>query len=99
VNHILFSLLPLLAWLLGAGVCWGTCKLRKVHATALQCLIIAGLPLVLGILPLPFLVRTVFEYAIMVAVTMKYLGVSLLPDGLLIPLATEAVMVGLPLLL
>ena len=61
-------------------------------ATAIQCFIIGGLPFALGIipLPLPYIALLVIYYAITVYVTMKYLGVNLVPDGLLIPGVTQA---------
>jgi hypothetical protein len=79
------------SWILGAAACWFTCRLRKVEVTALPCFIIAGLILVLGgvPLPLPDFLQTVVVYALTVYVTMKYLGVALVPDGLLIPLVTK----------
>jgi hypothetical protein len=87
VRNVLSVLVIPAAWLIGSGVCWSTCKFRKVEATLLQCLIIAGIPLALGAhpLPLPYFILVALRYALMVYVTMKYLGVSLVPDGLLIP--------------
>ena len=68
------------------------CRFRRVPATAIQCFIIGGLPFALGIvpLPLPYFLTLVIHYGITVYVTMKYLGVSLAPDGLLIPGVTQA---------
>jgi hypothetical protein len=67
------------------------CRIRGVKATATQCIIIAGLPLALGAIPipLPYFLLVVVWYAVTVYVTMKYLGVSLFPEGLLIPLVTQ----------
>ena len=67
------------------------CRFRRVPATAVQCFIIGGLSFALGIVPvpLPYIVLLVIHYAITVYVTMKYLGVSLMPDGLLIPGVTQ----------
>ena len=90
MKNVLFYLTVPAVWFLGTGICWWTCKFRTIHATLIQCLIIAGLPLALGALPLPLpsLVHAVFGYALTVYVTMKYLGVSLVPDGLLVPFVT-----------
>lgn len=78
-------------WLLTSAICYIVCHIRRVKATATQCFIIAGLPLALGAIsiPLPHFLLVVLWYAVTVYVTIKYLGISLLPDGLLIPLVTQ----------
>ncbi len=78
-------------WLLTSGICYIVCRIRRVKATATQCFIIAGLPLALGAIPipLPYFLLVVLWYAVTVYVTMKYLGVSLIPDGVLIPLVIQ----------
>ncbi len=90
MRNVVTLLIVPATWLIGSGVCWSTCKFRKVDATLLQCLIIAGLPLAIGALPLPlpYLLQVALRYALTVYVTMKYLGISLVPDGLLIPCVT-----------
>ena len=87
-----FLLVPAI-WLLCMVVCWLICRYRRIRATLVQCLIIGGLPLALGAipLPLPFFLQIGMGYALTVYVTMKYLGVGLYPDGLLIPFVTNAV--------
>ncbi len=89
-SRLLLLVAPAL-WLLTSGICYVVCRLRRVKATATQCFIIAGLPLALGAIPmpLPYFLLVVLWYAVTVYVTMKYLGVSLFPDGVLIPLVTQ----------
>ncbi len=74
-------------WFISAGLCYLVCRIRHVQVTAVQSFIIAGLPLALGAvpIPLPYLLHVAAQYAMTVYVTMKYLGVSLFPEGLLIP--------------
>lgn len=88
-------------WLISSAVCFVVCRLRNIQATAVQCFIIGGLPLALGAipLPLPYLMLVAIWYAITVYVTMKYLGVALFPDGMLIPFATQGAGIAIPLLL
>lgn len=89
-SRLLLLVVPNL-WLLTSGICYIVCRIRGVKATATQCIIIAGLPLALGAIPipLPYFLLVVVWYAVTVYVTMKYLGVSLFPEGLLIPLVTQ----------
>jgi hypothetical protein len=79
-------------WLLSAGICYIICRIRQIKVTTVQCLIIAGLPLALPVIPNPFpyIMEIAISYAITVYVTMKYLGVGLVPDGLLIPGTVQA---------
>ena len=78
-------------WLLTSAICFIVCRIRHVRASAIQCFIIAGLAFALGAIPipLPYFVLVMLWYAVTVYVTMKYLDVSLFPDGLLIPLVTQ----------
>lgn len=73
------------------------CRYRHVPVTATQCFIIGGLPYALGVipLPLPYFMTLVIHYAITVYITMKYLGVDVVPDGLLIPGVTQAAGLGI----
>ena len=94
-NALSFLVVPAI-WILSAAACWSACRFRRVNATLVPCFIIAGLPLLLAGLPLPLpdVLQVALGYALMVYVTMKYLGVSLIPDGLLIPFVTKLIGAG-----
>jgi hypothetical protein len=91
VRDIQFVLIVPIAWFLGAGICGLTCKFRGIRVTLLQCLIIAGLPLALGAVPLslPYFLQVALGFGLMVYVMMTYLGVDLFPNGLLISTVTR----------
>jgi len=88
-------LIPLL-WLLKSLTYWGVFRIRSIPATALSCLIIAGAPLLLTVvpLPLPVFLSVVVSIGLAVYLAMHYTGVELLPDGLFIPLGIELVFQG-----
>jgi hypothetical protein len=76
-------------WLLKTFVYWGIFRIRTIPVTVLSCLIIAGAPLLLGIIPLPSFLSYPAAIALAVYLTMHYTGVDLIPDGLFIPLGVE----------
>jgi hypothetical protein len=77
------------AWLLKSFVYWGIFRFRTISATVLNCLIIAGAPLLLSIIPLPSFLSFPASIGVAVYFTMRYTGVDLIPDGLFIPVAVE----------
>ena len=66
-------------------------RMRKVQATSLTCLIVAGAPLLLALvpLPLPWILGDIAGIGLAIYLTMHYTGVPLIPDGLFIPLGIE----------
>ncbi len=66
-------------------------RIRTIRITYISCLLIAGAPMLLGLVPFPMPGILVDAAAIALAVymTMHYTGVSLVPDGLFIPLGVE----------
>ena len=88
--HLSFFLGPAI-WLLKSVAYVFIFRLRSIKATYLNCLIIAGAPLLLGFVPLPLpgFVSVPLMIALAVYLTMHYTGVSLIPDGLFIPLGIE----------
>ena len=57
----------------------------------MDCLIIAGAPLIISgfAIPLPFFLMIPASIGLAVYLTMHYTGVQLIPDGLFIPLSIE----------
>jgi hypothetical protein len=82
-----------IVWLLKSGAYVVVFRVRKIECSYLTCLLIAGAPLLLSLIPLPFpaLLGTIAGIALAIYVTMHYTGVSLIPDGLFIPLGIEVV--------
>ena len=80
-------------WLVKSVVYVGAFRVRKIESTYLTCLIIAGAPLLLSLIPLPLpgVLGLIAGIGLAVYLTMHYTGVSLIPDGLFIPLGVEAV--------
>jgi hypothetical protein len=80
-----------IVWLLKSLVYVGLFRLRKIEITYLSCFIIAGAPLLLGLVPVPLpgILGAITGIAVAVYLTMHYTGVSLIPDGLFIPLGVE----------
>lgn len=76
-------------WLLKSFVYWGIFRFRTISATALNCLIIAGAPFLLSIVPIPSFLSFPASIGLAVYLTMHYTGVDLIPDGLFIPLGVE----------
>jgi hypothetical protein len=76
-------------WLLKSFVYWWVFRFRTIRATALNCLLIAGAPFFLSIVPLPSVLAFPAAVGLAIYMTMHYTGVELIPDGLLIPLAAE----------
>ena len=75
--------------LLKSFMYWGIFRIRTISATVLNCLIIAGAPLLLSIIPLPSFLSFPASIGVAVYFTMRYTGVDLIPDGLFIPVAVE----------
>jgi len=86
-------LLAPVVWLLKSVAYTGVFRVRKIECTYLSCLIIAGAPFLLSLIPLPIpgILVTVAGMGLAVYLTMQYTGVSLIPDGLFIPLGVEGV--------
>jgi hypothetical protein len=74
-----------------AGAYWAVFRIRTIQATAMDCLKIAGLPLLIGFIPLPWpsFVPILISIALAVVLTMLATDVSFIPDGLFIPLGIE----------
>ena len=81
--------LSVVIWLLKSLTYRGVFKWQAVKATALDCLIIAGCPFLLFVIPLPAVVYVLTAISLAVFFTMRYTGVRFIPYGLLIPLAIE----------
>ena len=79
-------------WLLKSIVYVVTFRVRKISATYLSCLIIAGAPLLFGgliFIPLPDIFAIIGGIGLSVYITMHYTGVPFIPDRLFIPLGIE----------
>jgi len=81
--------LSVLVWLLKSLTYWGVFRWRTIRATALDCLIIAGCPFLLMVVPLPAVIYVLTAISLAIFFTMRYTGVSFIPYGLFIPLAIE----------
>ena len=70
---------------------WLVFRQRTIRATLLDCLIIAGAPLLIGFIPVPLPAFAFFlaSTALAIYLTMHYTGVGFMPDGLFIPLGVE----------
>jgi hypothetical protein len=88
-NMLTKVLLIPIVWLLKSFMYWGIFRFRTISATVLNCLIIAGAPLLLSIIPLPSFLSFPASIGVAVYFTMRYTGVELIPDGLFIPVAVE----------
>ena len=75
-----------------AGAYWAVFRIRTIQATAMDCLKIGGLPLLIGFIPLPWpsFVPILISIGLAVLLTMLSTDVSFIPDGLFIPLGVEA---------
>ena len=91
-----FILLVPGVWLLKSAAYAGVFHLREIECTYMSCLIIAGAPLLLSVIPLPLpgFLGTIAGAALAVSLTMRYTGVALLPEGLCIPLAVEGLFIA-----
>ncbi len=87
------ALFPRTLWILKSIAYVVIFRIRTIRITYLSCLLIAGAPMILGFVPLPLPGILVDAAAVALAVymTMHYTGVSLVPDGLFIPLGVEVV--------
>jgi len=85
-----FWLLALLA--LRSGAYWAVFRMRTIEVTASNCLKIGAIPLLIGFIPIPWppFVPILLSTGLAVLVTMLAADVSLIPDGLFIPLGVEA---------
>ena len=81
--------LSVFVWLLKSLTYWGVFRWRTIGATALDCLIIAGCPFILMVIPLPAVIYVLTAISLAIFFTMRYTGVSFIPYGLCIPLAIE----------
>jgi hypothetical protein len=82
-------------WVLKSFAYWGAFRIRTIRVSALSCLIIAGAPFFLSILPLPGLLSLPATIALAAYLTMHYTGVELIPEGLGIPLGIEVTFLGM----
>lgn len=80
-------------WLLKSVAYVAAFRMRKIESTYVTCLIIAGAPLLLSLIPVPLpgILGMIAGIGLAVYLTMHYTGVSLIPDGLFIPLGVEAI--------
>jgi len=81
--------LSVVIWLLKSLTYWGVFKWQTIKATALDCLIIAGCPFLLFIVPLPAVIYVLTAISLAIFFTMRYTGERLIPNGLFIPLGIE----------
>jgi len=81
--------LSVLIWLLKSMTYWGVFRWRVITASALDCLIIAGCPFLLMVVPLPPVVYVLTAISLAIFFTMRYTGVRFIPYGLFIPLGIE----------
>jgi len=94
----MIGVLIIVWWLVRTGMYWYTLKFRKITATLITCLIIAGTPialLILFVFILPPKIPEVFlvpvSIGLAVYLIMHYTKVPLFPDGLVIPLVIEVI--------
>jgi hypothetical protein len=87
-----YALVVPVVWLLKSIAYRIIFHIRTIEVTFLTCLIIAGAPLLLGLIPgaLPGFMSIPVEVGIAVYLTMHYTHVALIPEGLFIPLGVEA---------
>ncbi len=80
-------------WLIKALCYWRVFRWRKIPATAINCLIIAGVPFLLAVvpIPLPFFLTIPIAIGLAVYLTMYLTSIPLIPEGPLIPLGIETV--------
>jgi hypothetical protein len=78
-----------IVWLLKLFAYWEIFRFRKISATVLNCLIIAGSSILVSIIPLPSFLSFPASIGLAVYITMHYTGVALIPNGLFIPLGVE----------
>jgi hypothetical protein len=90
LHYILF--VPLV-WIVKTAAYVAIFKIRDIRASLVACMVIAGAPLLVLVIPIPLpaTILTVAGIGLAVYLTMRYTGVPLIPDGLLIPLAVEVV--------
>jgi hypothetical protein len=88
-------LIPIL-WLLKAGAYWGAFRIRKIEATAMNCLTIAGAAFVMSIVPfaLPEFLEELVKIALAVGFTLYLTEAEPYPDGILIPFGVELLFLG-----
>jgi hypothetical protein len=87
--------IPIL-WLLKAGAYWGAFRIRKIEATAMNCLTIAGAAFVMSIVPfpLPEVLSELMKIALAVGFTVYLTEAELYPNGIFIPLGVELLFIG-----
>lgn len=88
------TLLIPVVWLLKSFVYWGIFRFRTIPVTVLNCLVIAGSPLLFSIIPIPSILYLPASIALASYLTMHYTGVALIPDGLFVPLGVEVAFWG-----
>lgn len=95
-EELVSALVVPIVWLLKSVAYWVIFRFRMIRATALDCLIIAGSPLLLSIilLPLPPFISFPASIGLAVYLTMHYTSVPLIPDGLFVPLGVEVTFRG-----
>jgi hypothetical protein len=76
--------------------------IRRIQATLLTCIVIAGAPVILGVVPLPMPepVRFILGLGLAIFLTARYTEAELFPDSVLIPTVVQLISVFLlPLIL
>ena len=83
-------MVPIL-WVLKSFVYWLVFRIREIQVTVLSCLIIGGSHFLLTLIPFLGFLALPIGIGVAVYLTMQYTQVSLIPDGLFIPLGVEAI--------
>jgi hypothetical protein len=83
-------------WFLKAGAYWGVFRIRKIEATVVNCLIIAGAAFFMSIVPvaLPEVFSELVKIALAAGFTLYLTEAELYPDGIFIPLGIELLFIG-----
>jgi hypothetical protein len=86
-------ILTTIVWVLKSATYWMVFRYRTIRATVMDCLVIAGAPLLISAvpLPLPSFIFILVSIGLASYLTMHYTSVGFIPDGLFIPLGVEIV--------
>jgi hypothetical protein len=88
VHYLIFAGTPLV---LKTGMYYGIFRRREVRATLLNCIVIAGAPILLAVVPIPLPPFLAFIAGIGVAIYLcsHYTEAPLYPEGIFIPVVVE----------
>ena len=88
VFYLISSVFP---FFLKTGIYYGVFRIRSINAALLTCLIIAGAPELLAIIPfpLPEVISRLIGIGIAVYLCVQYTEAEIYPDGVLIPCGVE----------